>query len=153
MSETVHTVQTNTPLPHTAATGPVGRQYEGFDIRLGPVVIFALVLVLLTLLVLLMMRGLFGYFAAQHAAHDPLPTPLAHTRSQQPPEPRLQVTPAQEILQLRASEEAILQQYGWVNAAEGIVRIPLERALDLLVERGLPTRPSASPAPAQGSRP
>ena len=37
-------------------------------------------------------------------------------------------------------EERTLYSYGWVDERAGIVRIPIERAMDLLVQRGLPLR-------------
>lgn len=44
--------------------------------------------------------------------------------------------------QLRATEDAILTTYGWVDREKGVVRIPIDRAIDLLAQRGLPTRGS-----------
>jgi len=53
-----------------------------------------------------------------------------------------QAPPVGEALkQLRATEDAILTTYGWVDREKGIVRIPIDRAIDLLATRGLPTRP------------
>jgi hypothetical protein len=54
------------------------------------------------------------------------------------PSPRLQLDPAQELAALRADEGARLSSYGWVDRAGGSVRVPIERALSLTVERGLP---------------
>lgn len=60
-----------------------------------------------------------------------------------PPEPRLQAVPGQELQDLRAREEAQLERYQWIDRAAGRVRIPIERAMDLLAERGLPSRPAS----------
>jgi hypothetical protein len=57
-----------------------------------------------------------------------------------PPEPRLEANPYQALQALRAREDHILEQYAWIDKAKGIVRIPIERAMDLAAERGLPTR-------------
>jgi hypothetical protein len=54
------------------------------------------------------------------------------------PTPRLQVDPPADLAALRASEAAQLSTYGWEDRAAGIVRIPIERALALTAERGLP---------------
>jgi hypothetical protein len=35
-------------------------------------------------------------------------------------------------------QEAILNSYGWVDKEAGVVRIPIERAIELTLERGLP---------------
>ena len=40
----------------------------------------------------------------------------------------------------RAHEHEVLTTYGWTDKNAGVVRIPIERAKDLLLERGLPVR-------------
>jgi hypothetical protein len=54
--------------------------------------------------------------------------------------PHLQIVPAEDLNQFRASEEAELNGYGWINRTAGVVRIPIAQAMDLLLERGVPTR-------------
>jgi hypothetical protein len=54
--------------------------------------------------------------------------------------PRLQLTPAEDLGKFRANEESELNTYGWVNRTSGVVRIPVARALELTLERGLPMR-------------
>jgi hypothetical protein len=56
------------------------------------------------------------------------------------PEPRLQPVPGQELRDIRAQEDAILEGYGWVDQAAGVVRIPVERAMEILAQKGLPAR-------------
>jgi hypothetical protein len=51
-----------------------------------------------------------------------------------------QTGPDAALRQLRATEDAILTTYGWVDRKNGIVHIPIDRAMDLLLQRGLPTR-------------
>ena len=57
-----------------------------------------------------------------------------------PPEPRLQNDPQQEFRDLRAKQESLLKGYGWVNQAAGVARIPIDEAMRMVVERGLPVR-------------
>jgi hypothetical protein len=76
----------------------------------------------------------------RRAVERPLP-PLAATLPDAPPEPRLQVTPAADLASVREREEALLHTYGWIDRKSGLVRIPIDRAIDLLAERGLPSRP------------
>ena len=57
-----------------------------------------------------------------------------------PPEPRLQTAPRQDLIDLRAREASILGSYGWVDRNAGIVRIPIDEAVRLTLERGLPAR-------------
>ncbi|HEX4263373.1 MAG TPA: hypothetical protein VH597_03455 [Verrucomicrobiae bacterium] len=54
--------------------------------------------------------------------------------------PHLQITPAEDLKQFRMHKEAELNSYGWIDRTAGVVRIPVARAMDLLLERGLPTR-------------
>lgn len=56
----------------------------------------------------------------------------------QPPPPRLQIDPAADLVALRTAETARLSGYGWVERERGIVHIPIDRALALTAERGLP---------------
>jgi hypothetical protein len=58
------------------------------------------------------------------------------------PDPKLQISPRQDFRDFRAREEAELNSYGWINKTAGVVRIPVDRAMDLLAERGLPIRGS-----------
>jgi hypothetical protein len=55
-----------------------------------------------------------------------------------PPAPRLQINPAGDLATLRQAETTQLTNYGWVDRANGRVRIPIDRALALTAERGLP---------------
>jgi len=60
------------------------------------------------------------------------------------PKPNLDVDDDHgEMLSLREGQEAKLGSYGWVDRSNGIVRIPIDRAMDLLLQRGLPTRTGA----------
>lgn len=62
-------------------------------------------------------------------------------------EPRLEVTPGTAMADYRAAQERLLDGYGWVDERQGVARIPIGRALDLLAERGLPARQSPPPRP------
>lgn len=60
-----------------------------------------------------------------------------------------EATPDDTLKQLRATENAVLTTYGWVDRDNGIVRIPIDRAMDLILQRGLPTRPQSQPQPSE----
>lgn len=118
--------------------------YEHQDVRPAGVFIFLAGLFVALGLTLVFLWWLFGVLAANRAAVGPFP---ALKPNQVPPEPRLQSTPQIEIQQLRAHEDAVLETYGWVDKQKGIVRIPIDRAMDLLSERGLPARAGAAAMP------
>lgn len=80
--------------------------------------------------------GDFGT-ASQHAAGED---------ARKIAEPRLQVDPKVDLDVLRASEAKVLGSYGWVDKEAGIAQVPIEKAKELLLARGLPAREAAVPA-------
>ena len=54
------------------------------------------------------------------------------------PAPVLQVDPNRDLAETRRDEEKQLTSYGWVDRSHGTVHIPIDRALDLTLKRGLP---------------
>jgi hypothetical protein len=122
--------------------------YEARDVSFRPILGAAGGLVVVTLLVFLLVRWVFGYYAAREASSSPPANPLASTYGRQlPPAPRLQTAPIQDLRQLRASEDAVLNTYGWVDEKAGTVRVPIGRAMELLEQRGLPVRPEGGAQP------
>lgn len=73
-----------------------------------------------------------------------------------PPEPRLQTAPQADLAAYLAKERKLLDSYGWVDRARGIVHIPIEEAMRRAARTGLPGFPPAPPAeqphPREGSR-
>ncbi|HXK60535.1 MAG TPA: hypothetical protein PLP42_11645 [Acidobacteriota bacterium] len=71
--------------------------------------------------------------------------PVAESRQRaidyRPPSPRLQTSPGTDLREMLEKEQQQLESYGWVNKASGIVRIPVEQAMDIVVENGLPNLP------------
>ena len=73
---------------------------------------------------------------------------MAATEEQRlPPVPRLQQFPRNELYTFRLEERDRLETYGWENKAAGTVHIPIEEAMKLTVERGLPVQ-AVDPAQA-----
>ena len=56
------------------------------------------------------------------------------------PGPAILVAEPTVLEMYRTREERELATYGWVDQNTGVVRIPIERAKELLLQRGLPTR-------------
>jgi hypothetical protein len=63
--------------------------------------------------------------------------------------PPLQPNAVQDLQQMRAREDEILGSYGWVDQQNGVTRIPIDRAMDLLLQRGLPVQPPGTAQPYQ----
>lgn len=81
--------------------------------------------------------------------HQPQPAPesaMSGKRVLPPPGvPRLQGHPASDLQQYLKHEREILDTYGWVNRKEGVVRIPIQHAMNILAQKGLPARNSKTP--------
>ena len=104
--------------------------HEPMDVAGRPVLAAAIGLAVVLLIVAGGQLLLLRYYAERATEREAPAAPLAETRT--PPEPRLLVDPRSALLELRAEEDALLHGYGWVNREAGIVRIPIERAIDVL---------------------
>jgi len=134
--------------PHahpTPATSP-GVRHETSDVNIGAVFGFGAALVVVALLINLLTYVLFRYFDAREGRRVTPQYPLAAGRETRvPPEPRLQTNPRQDLADFRARERETLTTYGWVDRNAGIVRIPIDEAIRLTLERGLPSRQATKP--------
>jgi hypothetical protein len=68
------------------------------------------------------------------------------------PTPRVQIDNGdQDIADLHAREDILLNNYTWVDESKGTVRIPIQRAMELIAQRGLPVAPAVqTQAPMTG---
>ncbi len=117
-----------------------GRGYETSDANVGGVAKFAVGLAVICAIALVLMVVMLNSFRAEKKAAEPALSPLAAQREPLPPEPRLQVQPNEDWLKYQAQEDSLLQSYGWVSREAGVVRLPVDRALELMAQRGLPVR-------------
>jgi hypothetical protein len=111
---------------------------EKADVYAGSVRRAGLWLVGVTVGAMLILLPLMTLFEDLAESRDAEPRPLAFEGARQAPEPRLQRYPTRDVEVLRAEEEAILGSYGWVDRDAGLVRLRIERAMELVAERGLP---------------
>jgi len=118
-----------------------GIHHEESDVNIYAVFAFGAGLLVIGAIVSLLIFVLFRYFDVREAARVPPAYPLAMSReTRMPPEPRLQTDPRQDLSDLRAKEDELLTSYGWVDKNAGVVRIPIDAAMKLTLERGLPSR-------------
>jgi hypothetical protein len=152
------------------ARGTARLNHEPTDAPLGSVerIIVAGIIVLAVSFGLMWL--LLGMFRAQAERTETRPTPpaqaarAADTREplQRFPMPRLQEVPALDIGYFKQTQDRTLHTYGWEDKTRGVVRIPIERAIEILAERGLdgvaapataPAGTSAAPAGAAAGTP
>jgi hypothetical protein len=114
---------------------PQGRQrakrgHEEQDADAVGVALIALLVLLIVAISLLTVRGVIRY-----AGNGEKPA-RATGKSRAFPEPRLEVRPVANYQEAAAAKE--LHSYGWVDRKHGLAHIPIERAMEMLQQRGLP---------------
>jgi hypothetical protein len=150
---------------HLHATPPV----ESDGVSYGGIVWFAIILTATAVFCQLLVWAAFELMQSRVESADAPRAPLATapvnpsikdghvlTGTDAPPLPAAPLVGEPAVLrEFRKHEDDSLATYGWVDQTAGTVRLPIDRAKDLVIERGLPTRPgappstlSAAPAPA-----
>lgn len=113
--------------------------YEDYHLNIGPVLIATAAIVAVAILSFIAMWAMFHALeqASIYLSDDPPPM-AAHQEPHRGP--LIQTVPPAELAQVRAETQRTLSEYGWVDRDAGVVHIPIERAMDLTLERGLPVR-------------
>ena len=117
--------------------------HEPSDANIRNLIIFGVGLSLLVIAGLLVGGAVLHYFVG-HQGLGPPASPFENVRTL-PPEPHLQVSAPTDLKQYKAAQDEILNNYGWVDQKAGIVRIPIDRAMDILLQKGLPVRGATPP--------
>jgi hypothetical protein len=132
----------------TKSGAPQGGRQEGYertDADVRSLLKFAFALFVILVAVIFSMKWMFFYFAKSQQLGPPA-SPFENARVL-PPQPRLQVQPHLDLQAYCEDQLRQLESYGWVDPQNEVVRIPVDRAMDLVLQRGLPTRPAGSAAP------
>lgn len=106
-----------------------GFDYERSDIESTDIAWIAVGLALFVIVTPLVMPLIFPQSMRHRTPSAP---PALSARA-----PPLEVTPRESLEQFNRSEAALVGGYGWIDRNRGTVRIPVRRAMDLLVQRGL----------------
>jgi len=130
-------------------------QHEESDVNVRGIVGFALGLALCIGLSSLVLYGLFESLRDHFTPQPVHPSPLIGVREPAEPqnspelfpEPRLQVDYSADLAVVRHEWDEQLHSSGWQDKKAGITHIPIEDAMRLTLERGLPTRPTGQPVP------
>lgn len=146
--------------------------YERKDISVNGVVIFlvgiAALVVISYFVVDVFYHVLEKHFEAQQTPVSPLVTNAQQDTRRIPPQygedyakylkesfpaPQLETDERTQLNEVRLREEDILSTYDYVDKNAGTVRIPIDRAMDLLAQKGLPVLPQTGSAAAQNAKP
>ena len=147
-------------MEHTVHHSPNGAGHEESEVSVRLIVVSLAFLAVATAIVFVLVVGIFRYFYASYSTEEA-------TRLSQPvvpPEPRIEVAPYEQLQQLRIKEDHILSSYAYVDKATGVVRVPIDRAIDMLAAKGLPShnylddilagrKPARAPAGQPGGQP
>ncbi|PYQ70997.1 MAG: hypothetical protein DMG04_22715 [Acidobacteria bacterium] len=116
-------------------------RHEESDVNIRAIFGFGIGLAVAGIVISFVVWLLFQYFEARESRKVTPEFPLAAQQENRlPPEPRLQTNPRADLADLRAQEENVLKTYGWIDKKASVVRIPIEEAMKLTVQRGLPAR-------------
>jgi hypothetical protein len=100
------------------------------------------------LLFLISLAAVFGFVYLFVAIVRPTHQPLVRAQHQDSfnrlPAPTIQQNPADDLHRYLVQESKLLNEYRWIDRGKGIVSIPIDRAIDLLLAKGLPVRPADS---------
>jgi hypothetical protein len=150
----------------------VSKGYEASDVKVTGIVVFLISLAIFVVVSAVLSYGI-GYAIFAHigkedvtdygkrtkwtntvdvrtlgdlASNPQMQNKIAQT-TEQFPQPRLQTDDGnQEIADLHAKEDLLLENYSWVDKSQGKIRIPIERAMELVAKQGLPVATHAEAA-------
>jgi hypothetical protein len=133
---------------HVDELGHPDAGHEERDVDTVVITKFGIGLALIMIATLFLVWGLFNFFiegdGGPYTAAPPLSAP-GTAGARVPPQPRLQDKPRTDLGQIRGFEDKALHSYGWVDPAKTTVHIPIERAMEIVAQRGLPARAQAPP--------
>jgi hypothetical protein len=131
--------------------------FEREDLGARPIFGFLVSLAVFGVLTYYVLWGMFHFLDAYNRKHQHPANPMVQAQTdtrvvttrtiQQFPEPRLEDDERTELNGFRLREEDQLHSYGWVDQNAGVVHIPIERAMEVIAQRGLPTTPQAGTMP------
>jgi hypothetical protein len=126
--------------PHHPEPHRVG--HETTDVNIWAVGRFGVGLVVMTLLSIGLLIGVFRFFQEREAdreTRDPNPILIF-------PHPQVLTDEPKNLARFRAEQEKDVTGYGWVDQSKGVVRIPVDQAIDLLLKKGVLVRPQTAAA-------
>lgn len=132
--------------------------FERRDIGVAGVIYFLIGLAVFAVIMHLIVAGIYDLLEkrteAQQAPISPLitnaPKDTRHLNAdyhdylkQNFPSPQLEIDERNQLDKIRIDEAQDQSTYDWIDQKAGTVRIPIDRAMDLIAQRGLPVRSQA----------
>ena len=139
-----------------------GITYESRDLGAKAIVVFLIVLAISGILIELLVWGMLRFYNRMTVENNvpttgtsqlygqPYATPATGDPALRFPKPALQVDDVADMNKLKAENEEILNSYGWVDKNSGVVRVPIQTAIDQVAQKGLPVRQQSNQPPIAG---
>jgi hypothetical protein len=128
--------------------------HEGTDADTRSITQFGIGLTFFLIVSQLVLWWVFSSFSKrEQKLSPPVPAIIRTQAPNEPPEPRLQANPQSDMRKMLLEEDEVLNHYGWVDPDRGIVRLPVERALDIVAQKGLPQFKAAAETPVGKTKP
>src|SRR5581483_6064354 len=118
--------------------------YERRDVKPFYIAAIGVFMIVSAVVIYAAVWGLYRYLNAEDTNRGPRPT-MIEAKPTGPPEPHLQVDPIGDLQQKRTATNQILSSYGWVDQQNGYIRIPIDKAMDMIATKGLPSVQGMSP--------
>ena len=113
-------------------------RFESTDVHAKAVVLTGVGILVTVIVVSAVIYGYFSFLLGRREQSSPPVLPMNLRGEVLPPEPRLQQSPANDLRDLRVQENDALEKYSWIDKSHGRLGIPIERAMQLIAERGIP---------------
>jgi hypothetical protein len=107
-------------------------RYQADDLGLKAILTVAVLLVLGGIIILVVLYFVMFRFVRNDQAQDPPPSPYAAVPQRAMDAPHLEAPLPDDYY---AAQYAHLHEFRWIDRESGILRIPIERAMELIVER------------------
>lgn len=118
-----------------------GKGYESRDADVRSLLKLGIWLAVVIAVAMVAMRWTYEFYEKVQT-RGPMVSPLVENENTVAPKPQLQAEPRKDLQTYCSDETNKLDTYGWVDQQAGVVRLPIEQAMALALQRGLPTRPA-----------
>jgi hypothetical protein len=150
-------------IKHENVTSDSGYEHE--DLQASSILYFLLAIVVGAAISLVGLKVLFVVLDHREKLSQPpvnplvtnVPTDTLHVPAGYPqsvfPNPKLEEDERGQLNGIILDQDKTLYSYGWADEKAGVVRIPIDRAMELIAQRGLPVRPQGATAEASAVTP
>lgn len=119
---------------------PSGPNFADSDIKFGQVLMFIIYSAIFLAILFVGLRVMNKTFLSKQDQLDAQAPAFVHDTPALPPGPHLLIDEPAAWTQEFARQTAKIDRYEWIDQKAGVLRIPVDRAMDLVAEQGLPAR-------------